>query len=241
MKISIITATFNRKQYLEELILSVQKSIMIPFTDITWEHIVYDDCSTDGTEELFKDGKYKDVIHYRGEENKGQSFGRNFAIQRSSGDYIFLIDSDDVILQRTLFNFAKLAKENPETDWFVSNFLHVDKNLQHIVGRDYYHWEFKNIKEMLGAIWRGEHFIQSNVFFKKDLFKRVGGFDEKMRMGEDLDLYIRFLYAGAMPKFSSSISHLHRFHGTNLSEDVTTEDHMRFINTLKEKYTERLD
>jgi glycosyltransferase involved in cell wall biosynthesis len=236
MKISIVTTTFNRKEFLKELLESVAKSVLIPFSDVSYEHIVYDDCSSDGTEELFLNSKWENTIYLQGEVNKGQSYGRNAAIRSASGDYIFCIDSDDIMLLRTLFNFAKLAKENPETDWFVSDFLHINKDMEYLPGGDYYHWDFKDIKEMLDSIWEGETFIQGNVFFKKSIFEKVGGFDEKMRMGEDLDLYIRFLYAKAMPKFSPLVSHLHRFHGNNLSEDISVEDHKKFVNELKKKY-----
>ncbi|MES2436739.1 MAG: glycosyltransferase [Patescibacteria group bacterium] len=240
MKISVISTTYNRKDLLKQTIESVQKSIVAPLDSVEFEHIIYDDASTDGTEELFKDNPWKNVKYIRGEENKGPSYGRNRAIEACTGDYIFLIDSDDIILQRTLHNFAICALEHPQTQWFVSSFLHVDNDLKYIVGDDYYTWNFKDTHEMLTAIFKGEHFIQSSVFFTKDIFFKAGMFDENLSMGEDLDFFIRVLLLDEMPKFEAFISHLHRFHTSNLSDGITKEKHLKQIDFFREKYSAEL-
>lgn len=238
MKISIITTTYNRKDYLEKTLESIEKSVLAPLQNVEWEHIVYDDASEDGTGDLFKNrnGRWRNVLYFRGEENKGPSFGKNYAISKSKGDYIFCIDSDDIILQRTLYNFSKIAIQNAEISWFVSDFLRSDDDLKYQIGNDYFHWDFSSPEEMLSAIWKGEHFLQGNVFFKKTLFEKVGGFDENIKMAEDLDLYIRFLLAGEMPGFSSFISHFHRYHEDNLSLGITLKDHKKTVEELRKKY-----
>ncbi len=144
------------------------------------------------------------------------------------------------MLQRTLYYFVQAARKSPETDWFVSDFLHVDDELRYIIGDDYYGWNFKDAKAVLTAIFEGNHFIQSNVFFKKKLFTDVGGFDESMRMSEDLDLYIRFLLRGSMPQYLSFISHLHRFHTSNLSKDIDVKKHLTHVEGLRNKYAQQL-
>lgn len=239
MKISVITTTYNRKDFLLEAMESVQKSVLIPL-GASFEHIIYDDASTDGTEKLFEHSKFNNVSYIRGEKNCGQSFGKNRAIEQAKGDYIFFLDSDDVLLGRTLYHFAKMAETHPETAWITSDFIHSDKNLAYRIGEDYYGWDFKSPKEMLEAIFRGEHFIQGNVFFKKEVFLALGGFDEDMRMAEDLDLFIRFLIKGNMPKYSPHISHIHRVHGNNLSIAETRERHMAHLLDLKRKYESEL-
>lgn len=240
MKISVITTTYNRKQLLLQTIESVAQSILTPLVDVDFEHIIYDDGSTDGTEEIFKTNSYPHVVYIQSKENKGPSFGRNKAIEQATGDYLFLIDSDDIILQRTLYNFVNSALKNPSIDWFVSDFIRVDADLKYELGNDYYHWKFKNPKEALTAIFKGEHFIQSNVFFKKELFKLVGGFDENMKMAEDLDLFTRFYIRGSMPLFTDFISHLHRNHSTNISSNINRHEHMTHVNKIKEKHKDEL-
>src|SRR5579863_10072915 len=111
MKISIITTTFNRKGLIKETIESVRRSLPYPLS-FEWEHIIYDDASTDDTSELFKNS-LPNTVYIQGTENKGPSYGRNRAVEIAMGEYIFLLDSDDIVLQRTLYNFVLAALANP--------------------------------------------------------------------------------------------------------------------------------
>lgn len=241
MNISVITATRNRKHYLAAAIKSVQNSVLAPLTDVVFEHIVYDDASEDGTPEFFKKIGLTNVKYFRSEKQRGQSVSRNEAIKHASGEYIFILDDDDVILQRTLYNFARGALAHPSTRWFVTDFLRVDEELRYQLNDDYYGWEFDDPQQMLRSIFKGEHFIQNNVLFSKQLFDEVNGFEEKREIAEDLDLYIRFLFAGAQPLHMPFISHLHRYHHTNLSRGITAEHHRQSIAELRRKYGKEIE
>lgn len=239
MKISIITPTYNRRAFLAETIRSVLASVLIPHTDVSFEYIIYDDGSTDGTPELFKGQAYPSVRYIRNEKNQGQSKARNDAVAEAAGEYLFFLDSDDIILERTLYNFAKKAKQSPGSSWFTADFLHVDAELKYI-NDDYYGWDFKDIPDMLGSIFKGEHYIQQNIFIKKEAFIEAGMFDPAMKMGEDLDLAVRLLLRGHMPERCDFISHLHRVHRENLSGGVTKEMHLKSALELKAKYSKHL-
>jgi len=240
MKISIITCTYNQKKYLRETIESIQKSITSPL-DIEYEHLIYDDGSTDGTPELFVNHTWKNIRYFRSDENKGgPSYGRNFLMEKAEGDYIFMIDHDDLMLQRTLYNFATSAIAHPNTEWFIGDFLRMDNDRRYLIGKDYYGWNFKSIEDMLTAIFKGEHFIQSSVFFKRNIFSEAGGFDTQRPIDQDLDLFVRFLFLNYLPMRVPFITHIHRFHDSNLSNSITTEDHLRLVDSLKEKYSEEL-
>lgn len=240
MKISIITPTYNRKQYLPECIASVQKSVTLPYTDITYEHIIYDDASTDGTETYFKEHHIPHVTYIRGTTNIGQSAGKNKAIQQASGEYIMVLDSDDIITERALYYFADAAKQNPHVGWFVADTIRVTHELRYLIGQDYYGWQFKDQKEILKAIFNGEHFIQPNTFFKKQLFDSVHGFDDTLRIAEDIDLYIRFILARHMPMYLHHTSHLMRKHDENTTIYVTPQNHLACMDTLRKKYDSHL-
>ncbi|MDB5238887.1 MAG: glycosyltransferase [Candidatus Parcubacteria bacterium] len=236
MKISIITPTYNRKHLLQETVESVKKSLLIPYEDVSWEYIIYDDGSTDGTPELFQKEQHPNIRYIRNDNNQGQSKARNEAVKEARGEYLFFLDSDDILLQRTLYKFAAKAKEFPGAGWFVADFLHVDENLRYIIGDDYYSWNFKDIGNMLDSIFKGEHYIQQNIFIKKSLFINVGMFDPSVKMGEDLDLCVRVLLKGHMPHICDFISHLHRVHSSNMSGAVTKDMHVKSALELKKKY-----
>src|SRR3989338_2960090 len=203
MMISIVTATKNRKLLLGENMESVRRSVLAPRRDVSFEHVIYDDGSTDGTELLFEEGYAKSSCKYiKGDKSRGVSYAKNQAVAHSSGEYVFVLDND----------------------------------LKYMMGEDYYSWKFSTTSEMLESIYKGEHFLQGNVMFSRKIFDKVGGFDEKMGMAEDLDLYVRFLREGEMPDAVCFISHIHRMHTFNLSAQTSKEDHVKIAQELRKKY-----
>ena len=236
MKISIITPTYNRKDLLAETMKSVQAMTLIPLKGVEWEHIVYDDASTDGTQELFKGSSFPNTRYIRSDKNQGQSKTKNDAVMEATGEYIFFLDSDDIILSRTLYNFAVKALESPDAGWFIADFLRVDGSLRYIIGQDYFGWKFKDTNEMIDAIFKGEHFMQYCFMMKKSVFIEAGMCDPKLKMAQDIDLCLRVLMKGYMPVRCDFISHLHRFHESNMSNGSTMETHMKDMAMLKKKY-----
>jgi len=232
--ISVITATYNRKKFLRDCIESVANSILSPRKEIAVEHIVFDGGSTDGTNEWIK-STYPSLKYFREERIHSPAEARNKAIRHAQGEYIFVLDSDDVILQRTLYHFYTHLERKAES-WAYSDFLRVDKNLRYILAQDYYGWEYRNPQAMLESMFAGQHFIQHNVMFAKELFFKVGGYDEELEVAEDLDLFIRFLLHGEMPLYLPIISHLHRKHESNFSIGQGGAQHLKNLEHLKRKY-----
>jgi hypothetical protein len=88
---SIITPTYNRAQYLGEMIESVQAQT---FED--YEHIIVDDGSTDNSAELLQKAEESDNrIKVITQENRGRSAARNVGLDIAQGKYICFLDSDD--------------------------------------------------------------------------------------------------------------------------------------------------
>ena len=96
-RVSVIIPTFNRSHFIENCILSVKLQSFKPL-----EIIVVDDGSTDNTFSLlknmgFSNSENKDnEMKYIRTENKGISAARNIGIRSSRGEFIALLDSDDV-------------------------------------------------------------------------------------------------------------------------------------------------
>ena len=254
LKISVVTPSHNRLEYLKVAIMSVQANVLAPL-DIEFEHIIHDCGSTDGTKDYFiqnlpperiyhikdrgdnkestkdrqwiqatedlrKNGKGEladNITFIRSEHKVPPSQARNICIQKTSGQFICVLDDDDVFLQRTIHNFANAILLNPTKKFFTSDFLRADEHLRYMPKEDYYGWVYSSPHEMLQAIFDSDHFIQGNVCFSKKLYDEVGGYDEAVGMAEDLDLYVRFLIHGHLNVYLPMISHLHRMHTANFS------------------------
>lgn len=108
MTFSIIIPAYNIEGYLSQCVESILNQI---YKD--YEIILIDDGSTDNTPEICDEYKlhYPDKIKVIHQENKGQSYARNVAINEAQGEYILFVDGDDF-----LFNDDVLQKINNEID-----------------------------------------------------------------------------------------------------------------------------
>jgi len=106
--ISIIIATYNRKDHLSNSIESILSQTYKDF-----EIIIVDDGSTDGTEELvrknFKDSR---IRYIKLSENKGATFARNTGLGEVRGEYFMVWDSDDVLYPNALEVIINIFNRN---------------------------------------------------------------------------------------------------------------------------------
>lgn len=109
--VSIVIPCFNASNFIEETIKSVLNQ-----TYSHWEMLVVDDCSTDGSSSIIKqfesiDGRIK---YLKTDKNTGSpAIPRNIGIEQSQGQYIALLDSDDVWFETKLEDQLKFMQEKP--------------------------------------------------------------------------------------------------------------------------------
>ncbi len=239
MRFSIITPTHNRADFLPEAIASVQASVLAGL-EADWEHLIFDAGSTDSTAAILKEAA-SERLHVQTAAKKAPAgLGRNRLITAATGEWIVPLDDDDILLQRALFHYGHQIQQQPEARWLVADFLRIDEDRRYLANEDYYAWRFDSPVAMLQAIFRAEHFIQGNVCYQRALWEEVGGYDEELKMAEDLDLYVRFLLAGHLPVVCPHLSHLHRFHRANVSIGVDANRHRDDLIELYDKYAAAL-
>lgn len=107
--VSIVTPVYNSEKYINDCIASVQTQ-----TFEYWEHILIDDCSSDGSEALIKSFQEKDprIKYHRLAKNSGAGIARNKAIELAQGDYIAFLDSDDQWYAEKLEKQLNFMQEN---------------------------------------------------------------------------------------------------------------------------------
>ncbi len=183
-KVSVIMPAYNAGEYIAEAIESVKGQ---SFTD--WELIVVDDGSTDNTAELasrYADGK---KIKFISQPNQGPASARNHGVRGSRGNWIALLDADDIWYPQKLEKQFSLAVGRAS---FVIADLHLLKGSQK-TSLIYSHDNPVDQTNPLQCILYRNNFIPTSVtFFSRKLFDQAGGFDEKLRGCEDLDLWVKF-------------------------------------------------
>ena len=132
-KFSIIIPMYNSKEYIEQCIDSVLNQKYKYY-----EIIVIDDGSTDNSFE-YVNNKYifnKNIKIYR-KNNSGVSDARNFGIEKSSGDWITFLDSDDYLLDGSLNYINYIINKNVQADVIIANISTVNNAGKELKNRLY--------------------------------------------------------------------------------------------------------
>jgi glycosyltransferase involved in cell wall biosynthesis len=115
MQFSVIIPTYNRSNFLGEVIASVCNQSLRDC-----ELIIVDDGSTDNTRELVASVMTHQVIpiQYIYQDNKERGAARNRGIKEAKGDFIYILDSDDLLLPNHLEIFSKSIADHPDIAFF---------------------------------------------------------------------------------------------------------------------------
>lgn len=124
--VSIITPAYNAAKFIGQTIDSV-----LAQTYTNWEMLIVDDGSIDNTKEIVsvyieKDNRIK-LFSHPGNKNMGVSAARNLAIENSKGDYIALLDSDDLWLPYKLEVQMEQFRENRSVGLVYSKAICIDE------------------------------------------------------------------------------------------------------------------
>lgn len=126
MDLSIIIVSYNTKKLTDDCLTSIKKSLA--GSPITYEIIVVDNVSTDGTREMLEK-KYPEVITIYNSENAGFGKANNQGMRKAKGAYFLLINSDTIAINKSIFKLYEFAKNHPKT--FVGpKLLNMDRSPQ---------------------------------------------------------------------------------------------------------------
>ncbi|MCD6172403.1 MAG: glycosyltransferase family 2 protein, partial [Sulfurimonas sp.] len=179
MNISVIIPTYNRYEFLKRALISVYAQIHMPK-----EVIIIDDGSTDNTSQIQNDFPHAKYIY---QKNSGVSSARNLGIKNSTCQWIAFLDSDDTWHVDKLKVQVEFHKQNPHAkmSYTAEKWIRDSKEVKIT----------KKFKKYGGDIFNEclSHCIiaPSATLIYKELFDRVGFFDESLEVCEDYDLWLR--------------------------------------------------
>lgn len=197
--ISVVVPTYNRKEQLGATLNSLLRQT---YSNKGYEIVVVDDGSTDSTadevEKLRKKSKVK--IKFFRQGNKGPAAARNLGVSKALGEIVAFTDDDCIVPKNWLERLAEsFLREN--VVGVGGDTIASEKELQKNIFARLDRWKCKYIhgglreKEFLGnfdcPIGGG-----ANTAYKKFVLVEMGGFNEKLRTGEELDLKRRICEGG---------------------------------------------
>ncbi len=180
-KISIVTPSFNQAEFLEYTIRSVLDQ---GYPNI--EYIIMDGGSTDGSREIIE--KYSDRLAYwQSAPDNGQASAIFQGFEKSTGEILAWINSDDYYLPGALFSVAEQFIRDPGTRWLVGDGIYVDQEGKTLFYQNKYPpITFKTMYFSYNLV------MQPATFWKRDLFFSTGGYDRTLRFSFDYDLFLKF-------------------------------------------------
>ncbi len=183
-KISVITVNLNGERFLEEAILSVLNQ---KYPNL--EYIIIDGGSTDGSLEIIK--KYeKNLAYWLSEKDEGQYHAVQKGFEKSSGDIMAWLNSDDLYVPNSFFAVAEIFNSFPKVEWLMG------------IPREYNEEGAMMSRIMLPwGRWSKNRFYtfdfqyiqQESSFWKRELWEKAGSkMNLEYNYAGDMELWTRF-------------------------------------------------
>jgi len=182
-RVSVVIPTYNYARYVPEAIDSV---LAQSFEEL--EIIVVDDGSTDKTAEVLR--AFGGQLRVIRQERRGLSAARNTGIRAARGQYLAFLDSDDLWLpEKVSLQVARLDAE-PEVGLVYAETLLFDDSTPATLTPHSY-WASHPSGKILPWLVRQNVIPSPTPMVRRELFERVGLFDETLSACEDWDMWIR--------------------------------------------------
>ena len=214
-KISVITVTKNSEKFLEENLQSLKNQ-----TYKNFEHIIIDGKSTDKTVEIIK--KYSNQVYFwKSEIDSGLYEAMNKGIDKSTGDIIGILNSDDVYYPQALSIVNDYFSNYPNIDFLFGT---VEKHkLMHVFYPKKIKWTF------------GFYTTHSIGFFiRKSSQLKLGLYDTQYKYSADYDLFYRMIVKKNLKGISTKKNEiLGKFRKGGLSSRIRYIDFLRENNRIR--------
>lgn len=187
-KFSIVVSVYNKEHLIGDTLLSVLNQT---FTD--FEIIIVNDASTDGSDRVIRSIKDARVSYFSSSTNQGAGATRNLGISKSNGDYIALLDGDDLWEPTFLEEILRLQKALPQHAVFATAVIIEDKATS-VLSK--YSFDTQDDSEFLNLDYfesslKNTILTSSSTVVHHSVFKEIGGYDPTIKSGQDTDLWIR--------------------------------------------------
>ncbi|MBQ8493261.1 MAG: LicD family protein [Alistipes sp.] len=228
-RISVVIPLYNKELEVERALSSVINQSLAPE-----EIIVVDDGSTDGSRAIVErliEEHPSAHIRLIVQENSGVSAARNRGIREAKGDYVALLDADDMWLSGYIAEVCRLMEYYPDADAYTTAFDIVNDNKRVAAPVPTCEGYVNPAEEAL----RGRYpIIPSTATLRKATIEAVGGFPEGMRIGEDQWLWASMMQRNATFVFSPMSLVRYWRTASNRSASIYRSEHSR--HTIEELY-----
>lgn len=222
---------------------------------ITYEIIVIDNASTDGSLDMMKK-EFPSVIIICNSERNGYGYSHNKGIEASSGEYVLIFNEDMLLTDNALDNYVDTIKNEHNVGVLGCKLLNPDGTLQHScfnfmsVKHEYYQAIFPRNIVLPDSKFREKHYYWDHnenkdvdvvmgccMLIPKSIFKEIGNFDTRFFVyAEEVDLCKRIKNSGYRIVFTPNACIIH--YGGQTSKTMSIKMYLVMIES-KFKYFEK--
>jgi hypothetical protein len=204
---STIIAAYNAAHLIGDAVASALQQVPAPM-----EVVVCDDGSTDDLPGALE--RFGDAVRYVRVEHGGEARAKNAAAAAARGDYLAVLDADDVFAPGRLAAMADLATERPDLDIITTDaFLDLAGE---VVGRAYGPDNPFEVEHQDREILK-RNFVFGLVAVRRQAFLDAGGYDEAIKYTTDWDLWVRMVLAGSRVGLVDEPLARYRLHAASMS------------------------
>jgi glycosyltransferase involved in cell wall biosynthesis len=178
MKVSIITATYNSEETLEDTMYSIHNQ---SYNDI--EHIVIDGLSKDNTLDIVRKFNSSKIVS---EKDNGIYDAMNKGILNASGDIVGILNSDDVYYDNNVINQVVNVFKDKKCDAVFSDLFYVKRNN---LDKKIRFWKTGKFKQT--SFLEGWHPPHPTLFLNREIYNKYGVFNLNYKLAADFELMLR--------------------------------------------------
>lgn len=186
LRVSVLIPTFNRATLVNECVEAVIDACR-PEDEI----IVLNDGSTDDTVEVLT--RFKNRIQIISTQNQGKSAALNLGLRLCKGDYIWIVDDDDLVLPDSLTRLLSLLESRPDAGFVYGRherFCCNPDGSRKMMGTGY--WRYSTSPETFLSRTLDDMFAhQPGMIVRRDVYARTGPFRESLDRSIDYEMLIR--------------------------------------------------
>lgn len=226
-RVSVIIPVYNGERYFARTIESV-----LAQTYSAKEIVIVDDGSRDTSQEVIARYLHHSNVHLVTQKNAGVAAARNTGISAAAGEYIALVDQDDLWLPDKLARQVEYLDAHPEIALVHSNIHFIDEAGERIPDPEWA-WVAPTFGQVLPELVKQNRICTCTVLLRKSVLEQVGSFRQELAPADDWDLWLRI--AARHPiGFVDAVTASYRLHQENESRNLLKmqEAEIRVVETF---------
>ena len=219
-RVTVLMAVYNGQAFLREAIESILNQSYADF-----ELLIADDASTDRTPDIIRSYRDPRIRVVRNESNRGVAYTRNRALPLARGEYVAVLDADDVSYPHRLETQVAYLDAHPDVVLLGGSYEIIDDQ-GHVINTAHAQTDPLSIRWHLLF---GNCIAQSTVMYRLPEVVELGGYDDRVFAGEDYDLYVRIAASRHMIAQLDEVLVQHREHSCSLDQVEPVEVKRHFV------------